>query len=87
MPFQPGNKLASNGKPFLAALKRAMAQDDSERIRQCAETLLDLAAAGEPWAVKELIDRLDGKAVQTVAADPENPFTFRIERVIVKPDA
>lgn len=54
------------GKLFSSALKRAIAQDDGNRLRAAAEKLLDLAAAGESWAVKELADRLDGKSVQSV---------------------
>ena len=61
-------------KPFLDALNRAIAQDDAKRVRQAAEQLLDLAAAGEQWAVKELIDRLDGKPAQAIVGDPDNPL-------------
>lgn len=57
---------------FLAALERAMLADDAKRLREAAEKLLDFAAAGEPWAIKELADRLDGKAAtQIVATDGE----------------
>lgn len=31
--------------------------------------MLTLADQGEPWAVKELADRLDGKAMQAITAD------------------
>lgn len=64
MAFEKGNKYGGRPKLFDAALRRAIAQDDGERIRACAEKLLDLAAAGEMWAVRELADRLDGKATQ-----------------------
>jgi cytochrome c553 len=64
MAFEKGNTLGGRPKLFDAALRRAIAADDGKRIRDCAEQLLDLAAAGEQWAVRELIDRLDGKAVQ-----------------------
>jgi hypothetical protein len=70
------------------ALNRAIAQDDAERLRQAAETLLTKAAAGEPWAVKELGDRLDGKCAQQViiAGDPDNPLNVeKIVREVVKP--
>lgn len=48
------------------ALDRAIAQDDGKRLRDAAEKLLDLAASGESWAVKEIGDRLDGKPSQQV---------------------
>lgn len=53
-------------RPFRDALRRAIAQDDGKRLRDTAEKLLTLASEGEPWAVKELVDRTDGKATQGV---------------------
>lgn len=73
MAFQPGNKEAAKSKQFMGALQRAIAQDDGKRLRDSAEKLLDLAAAGESWAVKELADRLDGKPTQQVDATLSNP--------------
>lgn len=69
MAFQKGNKLG--GRPAQArlfddALRRAIAQNSAKKVRDAAEKLLDLAAAGEAWAIKELADRLDGKAAQTI---------------------
>lgn len=90
MPFEPGKSGNPEGRsksqPFYAALNRAIKQNDGKKLRAAAEKLLDLAEAGEAWAVKELADRLDGKAHQavTVAGDPENPLTT-IARVIRDP--
>lgn len=68
MPFKPGESGNPSGsvaaKPFFAALNRAIAQDDAGRLRKCAETLLNKAAEGEPWAIAMLADRLDGKPKQ-----------------------
>ena len=50
----------------MAALERALAQDDSKRLRNAVETLLDKASQGEPWAIGMLADRLDGKAAQGI---------------------
>jgi hypothetical protein len=76
MPFAPGQSGNPEGrrlnKPFLDALQRAIKQDDAKRLRDCAETLLDLAAAGESWAVQMLADRLDGKAVQRAEVTGED---------------
>ena len=63
---------ARKPKKFMAALERAMALDDAKRLRQCAETVLDLAAAGEQWAVLLLRDTLDGKPAQQVIATDED---------------
>ena len=66
-PGQSGNPAGTGGdKPFLGALKRALAQGDPNRLRQCAESLIDKAAEGQPWALQMLADRLDGKAAQDV---------------------
>jgi len=72
MAFQKGNKLGGRPKQarlFDEALRRAVAQCDAKIVRDAAEKLLDLAAAGEMWAIKELADRLDGKAAQTIDGD------------------
>ena len=69
MAFEKGNKLGGRPKEkrlFDEALRRAISQDDGERVRACAEKLLDKAAAGEPWAVNTLADRLDGRPDQNV---------------------
>jgi hypothetical protein len=69
-----GNTNAAKGKVWNDALRRAIAQDDGKRVRAAVERLLDLAQEGEPWAIKELADRLDGKPTQTVGGDAENPL-------------
>ena len=51
----------------------AIAQDESDptrpgRLRRAAESLLTAAADGDLAAIKELGDRIDGKAIQEVAA-------------------
>lgn len=64
-----GNTNAAGAeRPFRDAVSRAIKQEDGKRLRKAAEQLLDLAAAGEAWAVKELADRLDGKPVANVDA-------------------
>jgi hypothetical protein len=67
MSYEPDKAHGTRARLFYGALKRAIAQDDGDRLRKAAETLLSLAAQGEPWAVKEIADRLDGKAAQSVA--------------------
>lgn len=70
--FEKGNKLASRGGEFKAAIKRALTQDDYKQLRECVEVVLSLAAGGERWAVELLRDTLDGKpAQQIVATDTE----------------
>jgi hypothetical protein len=60
-------------------------QNDGERLRRIAERLLDQAEEGNIAAIKELGDRLDGKAIMTLAGDSDNPLSIAlIERKIVK---
>ena len=84
MPFQPGQSGNPSGsvpsKPFFAALNRAIAQDDAKRLRACAERVLDLAAAGEPWAAQMLADRLDGRPAQAITGADGAPLTVQILR-------
>lgn len=72
MPFDAGNKLGAKSRLFDGALRRAIAQDDGKRLRAAAEQLLTLASNGEAWAIKELADRLDGKAHQSVSVEPKD---------------
>jgi hypothetical protein len=61
---QPGNQNAKKGKLFYNQLRVALVQEDSRKLRTIAQKLVDAAEQGEPWAIKEVIDRVDGKAVQ-----------------------
>ena len=84
MPFEPGQSGNPAGsqkaKRFYNALDRAIVQDDSKRLRDTAEKLLDLAAAGEPFAMQMLADRLDGKPAQVIAGDVDNPLQVIIRK-------
>lgn len=77
---QPENNNAGKNKPFWRAINKAIAQDDGKRLRSAAEKLLDLAAAGEQWAVKELADRMDGKAIQSIDAKVDADLTIQVLR-------
>jgi hypothetical protein len=61
-----GNTYGAKSKLFEGALRKAVAQADGDALRKVADKLLEMAMAGEPWAVRELADRLDGKPVQQV---------------------
>jgi len=49
-------------------INRAIAQGDPDRLRRIADKLLNMAEEGDLQAIKELGDRVDGKATQTVEA-------------------
>lgn len=86
-----GNKNAigiqDSEKPFREALNRAIKQENGKRIRQSAEMLLDKAAEGEPWAIKELADRIDGKvAQQVIGSGKEGEFITKMIVELIEPN-
>jgi len=62
---QPGNQNARKGKLFYDALRVALVQEDKKKLRKITDKLVESAENGEPWAVKEIMDRMDGKPVNT----------------------
>jgi hypothetical protein len=71
--FQFGNKSARGGNPFAgnrekwrSKLNKCVTDNDFEVI---ADVTIKLARGGEEWAVKEVWDRLMGKATQTLEVD------------------
>lgn len=59
-------------KPFRDALRMEIAslqESDPKALRSIARKLLEVAAAGEGWAIKELADRTDGKPSQQIDID------------------
>lgn len=58
-----GNRNGAKPRIWQAAIERAVRPKDLEEV---AQTVLRAAKAGEPWAVTELGNRLDGKPVQQV---------------------
>ena len=81
-----GNYFSSKDNRLWAnTLRRVAVQGNGERLRRLAERLFDQAEEGNVAAIKEIGDRLDGKALMTLAGDSENPLTIAlIERKIVK---
>lgn len=43
------------------------------KLRIIMEKLVQAAMDGEPWAIKEIMDRVDGKPQQAIVGDPDNP--------------
>lgn len=75
----PGGR--NRDKPFLAALNKAIAKhgDKESALLRVAKALLDKAITGDMAAINALMDRLDGKAIQTVAGDNDAPFKLMVE--------
>lgn len=60
---------------IMLAIKRASDDGTTPHLDNLARKLIEKAGDGDITALKEIGDRLDGKAAQsvTVAGDPENP--------------
>ena len=69
-----GNRLWTN------SLRRTIAQGEGDMLRKIADKLVDKALAGDIWAIKELGDRLDGKAVRGIEAKHEGGIIVRINK-------
>lgn len=71
-----GNSNAAKGKPWAAAINRALAKrslaSQKEALDDLAEALLANCESGDMSALKELGDRLDGKAAQAIVGPGEN---------------
>ena len=78
---QPGNDNATKGTPWREAITRAIAQGDREKLRRIADKLLAKAEEGDITAIKELGDRLDGKATQPVDAKVDANVTIEIVKI------
>ncbi len=83
-----GNQNARKGKSWLDALKTEIAFDDGARLQKAACQLLNKAAEGDLAAIKELADRLDGKATQanTTTAQIESSMPRNIQVRFMQPD-
>ena len=82
MAFQKGNRLGAKVGLFGHELNKAIRQGEPNQLRRIAEKLLELAAGGDLAAIRELADRLDGKAVQTVNAIIEHSIDVADEETI-----
>jgi hypothetical protein len=84
--FEEGNQAAAKGRKVEKMLERVLLQDDDKRLRQGLETVMDMFAVGERWAVEYVTDRLDGKAKQTVDANITGELLYSsIERTVIDP--
>lgn len=89
MPFTKGDKNAGskNGisnseknRPGRDALNRLIKQSNGAELRRIAQALLDKAAEGDVPAIREVLDRTDGKVVQGVDANVDTNLVVEIVR-------
>lgn len=64
------------------AVKRRLDKEEGkpQKIERLADNLVDLGLAGDMSAIKEIGDRLDGKAPQglQVSGDKDNPLAVKV---------
>lgn len=81
-----GNDNARKGKLFYGELRKVLVQNDALRLRSIAEKLVEAAEEGEAWAVKEIMDRMDGKPLQATSIEnPDGTAITGIQVTFVKP--
>ena len=79
-----GNSNAAKGKMFYEKLRKCLVQEP-HRLDKIVNQLVTQAELGESWAVKEIIDRLDGKAVQVLENGDGSPLLSGINVTFVRP--
>lgn len=78
-----GNQYAAKERVWCIAINNALEKRGAKlgrlgALEQLAEKLLEQCDAGDMAALKELGDRLDGKAVQAIAGDKDQPLVLQI---------
>ena len=58
-----GNDNAKKGKMFYDQLRKILVQNDQFKLRKICDKFVEAAEKGEAWAIKEIMDRMDGKPV------------------------
>lgn len=78
--FLPGNKLGTGGDPYAARKTQfrtvLMEAFTPAEMLKVANALLKAARKGEPWAVRELLDRMLGKPKEHLELDAELRLTL-----------
>lgn len=81
-----GNENAKKGKLFYGELRKVLVQNDALKLRMIAEKLVEAAEEGEPWAVKEIMDRMDGKPIQATSIEnPDGTAITGLQVTFIKP--
>ena len=72
-----GNTNSSkNNRAWGKVVKKLAIQEDAKRLHNVAEALFRKAEDGDIAAIRELGDRIDGKAEQTISGDSDQPITI-----------
>lgn len=63
------------------AIKEAVEGSDKTKLRAVADALVQKAMGGDVQAIKEVADRLDGKAMQAVELDANLSFEDLLDQL------
>ena len=81
-----GNQNATKKqRAYRNALWRTLKQYEADGVARgealniVTTKLVELALQGEPWAIKEIADRVDGKATQAIHGEPGMPVVLKWE--------
>lgn len=74
-----GNKNAVKNRPWAEAINRALLAEDGKKLRALADRIIDKALEGDVAALKEIGDRVDGKAAQAIVGADGGDLVVRIE--------
>ena len=80
-----GNRNSEKGKIVRSVIKQRLAE--RALLAVIVDAMLDKAADGDLQAAKEIFDRVDGKAAQSLelSGDSDNPIVSEIQVKLIKP--
>jgi hypothetical protein len=85
MPFQPGNKYGRGrppaGRSLSDALRVALAEklpDGRTNYRAIADVLVAKAREGDIGAIREVLDRTEGKVAPAAAVQQQRPMVLNL---------
>ena len=74
------NKNSSkNNRAWGKVVKKLAIQEDAKRLHNVAQALFRKAEDGDISAIKELGDRIDGKAQQEITGNSDQPITIVVK--------
>jgi hypothetical protein len=60
-------------------IRKLAVQEGAKRMHRVAEALFKKAEEGDVASIKELGDRIDGRAEQTISGDSDQPITIVVK--------
>jgi len=75
---QPGNKNATKNRYWAEAIDKALKQSEEgkpNKLRRLADKIIEMALDGDMQAIKEIGDRVDGKALASIDVKTEHSLS------------